>query len=488
MARALLPLAAFAFALATLVPGFWIPSLWTDEAATASAVRRSWEELFFMLGKVDVVHGLYYVLVKSLTDVVGVSEITLRAPSIAASAAGAAAVAAAGRRLGGPPIGLAASAILVLLPRFQFAGTDARSYAFTVFGAALCILFLARLRDEGRVRDVVGFGAAAAISTGFSFYCVLLVPVAVLAALLDRRLGPHWWKLAVAGIPAAAVAAFVAAIASHQTFQVAWIPPLDWHVGREMLLVQYFSHAAMWPDSGGIIPTSGTRLVVGMVVTAAVVLSLAAWGVFRRPRAATMAIGVTLVCVPAAVLVVGSALMGSSFYLPRYLTFTASGVCLLAALGLESLIRLGVARWVAAAAVVALVVGSGLAIAGQRTENGRSPSDDFRFVANTIRENASRGEAFAIAAGEDLFLAAYPEPFEGLVDLTRGISAAEWGLIFNQRFPIDSRADLVARQNVVWSISPIGKPEDEQYLSEHGFAERGRWTGTGHVIVRFVKS
>jgi mannosyltransferase len=440
-----------------------------------------------MLGKVDAVHGLYYMLVKSLTDEFGISEISLRLPSIAAAALAAAALAAAGRRLGGPRVGLVSAVFLVLLPRIQFAGTDARSYSFTVLGAALCVLFVSRFRDGVRSRDAIGFGAAAAMSTGFSFYCVLLVPIALLAALFDARLRPHWWKLALAGLPSGAVAAGIATIASHQTFQVAWIPAIDWHVAREVLFLQYFSHAAMWPDAGGMVPSSGLQLVAGMIITAAVVVPLAIWGALRPQRTLATALGATLVCLPPAVLVVGSALMGSSFYLPRYLTFTAPGVCLLAALAFDSLLRLRAARWVAAVAVIGLVSGSCLAITGQRTENGRSPSDDFRFVATTIRDHAARGDAFAVAQGEDLFLAAYPEPFEGLVDLTRGISAAEWGLIFNQRFPLDSRSALVDEQKVIWSITPVGKADDVRFLAAQGFAEKGRWTGTGHVIVKFVR-
>ncbi|AMM33286.1 hypothetical protein SA2016_2620 [Sinomonas atrocyanea] len=484
--RLILPLAAAAFALVTLVPAFWVPSLWTDEAATASAVRRSWPELFFMLGKVDVVHGLYYMLVKSLTDAVGVSELSLRAPSIAAGAAAAAALAVAGRRLGGPRAGLAAAAVLVLLPRFQFAATDARSYVLTVLGTSLCLAALAALRDSGRWRAAVGFGAALMVSTGLSFYCILLAPVAVLAALADRSLRPHWWKVALASVPAAGLAAWVASLASRQTFQVAWIPPLDGHVVPEIFLLQYFSHASMWTDAG-IVPRASAPLVVGMVMTAVAVLALAVWGTVRRPRSFTTVLGLGLIVVPLAVLLIGSALMGSSYYLPRYLTFTAPGLCLLAANGAVSLSRAAASRWVAGAAALTLAGGAVLAIAGQRTEFARSPSDDFRFVADTIRDHARPGESFAVAAGEDLFLAAYPRPFEGLVDLTRGISAAQWGLIFDQRFPLESRSALVDRQKVVFAIRPVEKPQEEQFLRSRGFTEQARWTGPGHVVVKFVK-
>ncbi|MGT2461173.1 hypothetical protein [Sinomonas atrocyanea] len=73
------------------------------------------------------------------------------------------------------------------------------------------------------------------------------------------------------------------------------------------------------------------------------------------------------------------------------------------------------------------------------------------------------------------------------MDLTRGISAAQWGLIFDQRFPLESRSALVDRQKVVFAIRPVEKPQEEQFLRSRGFTEQARWTGPGHVVVKFVK-
>jgi hypothetical protein len=45
----------------------------------------------------------------------------------------------------------------------------------------------------------------------------------------------------------------------------------------------------------------------------------------------------------------------------------------------------------------------------------------------------------------------------------------------------------VDRQKVVFAIRPVEKPQEEEFLRSHGFSEQGRWSGPGHVIVKFVK-
>ncbi|RBL84398.1 hypothetical protein DDE05_24125, partial [Streptomyces cavourensis] len=62
-------------ALWTLALGLWglsrQNSVWRDEAATWQVARRSTVEITQMLGNVDVVHGLYYLLMHGLFDLFG---------------------------------------------------------------------------------------------------------------------------------------------------------------------------------------------------------------------------------------------------------------------------------------------------------------------------------------------------------------------------------------------------------------------------------
>jgi hypothetical protein len=56
-------------------------SFWRDEAATLSAVRRPLGVLFHVLGRTDVVHGCYYLLMWVVIRLFGSSELALRFPS-----------------------------------------------------------------------------------------------------------------------------------------------------------------------------------------------------------------------------------------------------------------------------------------------------------------------------------------------------------------------------------------------------------------------
>jgi len=82
-------------------------SYWRDEAATMSAVQRSFGNLLQTLGNIDAVHGAYYILVWPLVRIGGTGELVTRLPSAVAVAGAAAAVAALGRRLVSPRAGLA---------------------------------------------------------------------------------------------------------------------------------------------------------------------------------------------------------------------------------------------------------------------------------------------------------------------------------------------------------------------------------------------
>ena len=72
--------------------GSWNASLWTDEAATISAARRSLPELWAMVQNIDAVHGLYYLSMDFWVGLTGESAFLLRVPSALAIAVAAAGV------------------------------------------------------------------------------------------------------------------------------------------------------------------------------------------------------------------------------------------------------------------------------------------------------------------------------------------------------------------------------------------------------------
>ena len=67
--------------LAVTLWGIKSASYWRDEAATLSATRRSFPQLIRMLGNVDAVHGVYYVLMWPVVHLIGTDELAMRLPS-----------------------------------------------------------------------------------------------------------------------------------------------------------------------------------------------------------------------------------------------------------------------------------------------------------------------------------------------------------------------------------------------------------------------
>src|ERR1017187_10049087 len=78
-----------AITLAVMLWGVSARPYWGDEADTVSAVSRSVPQLIRLLGHVDAVHGLYYLLLWPVVRVAGVSEFATRLPSAVAMAAAA---------------------------------------------------------------------------------------------------------------------------------------------------------------------------------------------------------------------------------------------------------------------------------------------------------------------------------------------------------------------------------------------------------------
>jgi len=80
--RALDPLIVGLLATAISLAGAARPSFWYDEAATISAsYSRSLGQLWRMLGNVDAVHGLYYVLMHGWFQIFPTTEFWSRARS-----------------------------------------------------------------------------------------------------------------------------------------------------------------------------------------------------------------------------------------------------------------------------------------------------------------------------------------------------------------------------------------------------------------------
>ncbi|GLW45773.1 hypothetical protein Stsp02_14350 [Streptomyces sp. NBRC 14336] len=214
-------------------------SVWRDEAATWLVARRSTAEICHMLENVDVVHGCYYLLMHMLFECFGAGTTTLRLPSVLALAVAAGCVAVIGQRLAGTWAGLAGGLALGMLPAVQFHLQEGRPYALVAAGAGISTLLLVTVLQEGGAgARWFGYGGTVALM-GLLNWLSLMILAAHLVTLLwcgvRREVWLRW--------TAAAVSAFLCALplilfSRGQAGQVAWIPPLTWHmmIGPAVLL------------------------------------------------------------------------------------------------------------------------------------------------------------------------------------------------------------------------------------------------------------
>src|ERR1700758_896211 len=161
------------------------PSLWFDEGATISAsASRSLPELWRLLGHIDAVHGLFYLLMHGWFAVFPPTEFWSRVPSCLAIGAAAAGVVVFAKQFSSRTIAVCAGVVFAVLPRVTWAGVEARSYAFTAIRRNTWRLWLL-------------YAVALMLSILLNVYLVLLVPTyAVVTPLLRRcKSVVLWWAI-----------------------------------------------------------------------------------------------------------------------------------------------------------------------------------------------------------------------------------------------------------------------------------------------------
>ena len=313
-------------ALTMLALGLWRldePELWRDELFTWSAITRPLPDAVRMLGEVDAVLGLYYLLMSGWTALFGTGVVALRLPSVLAMAVVAAIVARIGGELLSPRAGMLAGLVLCALPSASRAAQEARPYAFAMLAAAAATLLLGRALRRPSTGTWIWYAITLAVAGYvhlFAFTVVLGHAVAVVALTGFRK---RSWVIAATA--ASVAVAPVALVGATQRAQVAHLPL----TAPEMLYT--------YPET-----------LVGSAVVAGIALAFAVPAAVRSPRIGWIA--GALVVVPAvALFAVGGAV---HVFAPRYLVFTLVGWVVLAGAGVARSKR--PARWVSLALIFLL--------------------------------------------------------------------------------------------------------------------------------------
>ena len=196
------PLAIATFAVLLSAAGAARPSLWFDEAATISAGSRSVPELWRLLGNIDAVHGLYYLLMHGWLAVFPATEFWIRLPSCLAVGAAAAGVVVLGRQFTSRTVAVSAGIVFAILPRITWAGIEARPYALSTACAVWLTVLVVVAARRDRPMWWIAYLVGLVVSTVVNIFAVLIVlphVVAVTLAAGQRLTRARWTGWAAVG-------------------------------------------------------------------------------------------------------------------------------------------------------------------------------------------------------------------------------------------------------------------------------------------------
>ncbi len=441
-------------ALATVISAAWAsrPSLWFDEGATISAAAsRTLPELWRLLGHIDAVHGLYYLLIHGWFAIFPPTEFWSRVPSALAIGAAAAGVTVFTRQFSPRTVAVCAGVVFAILPRTTWAGMEARSYAFAVAAAIwLTVLFVAAVR-RNRPQRWVGYAVALMVSILLSLNLILLVLVyAAMLPLLapkgSRKFPVIWWA-ATTAVALGVMTPFIL-FAHGQAFQVNWLFPVSWHYAFDIVQRQYFDHSVPF------------AVLSAVIMVAAIVARLAGAPAPAGDMRRLLTICIAWIVLPTAAVVLYSAI-GEPMYFPRYLILTAPAMAVLLAICIITVAR---RPWLIAGLVV-LFVGAAIPdyLFVQRWPYAKE-GWDYSQVADVISSHAAAGDCLLAdntvpwrPGPVRAVLATRPGAFRSLIDVERGVYGPKVGSLWDGHVAVWLTTAKINKCTTLWTITNYDK-------------------------------
>jgi mannosyltransferase len=432
------------------------PSFWYDEAATISAAySRSLSQLWHMLGNVDAVEGLYYLLMHGWFTIVPPTEFWSRVPSGLAVGAAAAGVVVLGNQFASRTVALASGVVCAILPRATWAGIEARPYALSMMAAVwLTVLFVRATRRDDAWAWLY-YGLVLAMSVLLDVYLLLLTPAYLVFICAFRRSRTVVLRFTLASVLAGCALTPFLVSAIGQTHQISWVAPIAHRTIEDVAMQQYFERSPPF------------AILSALIVATAIVLWL-----FTSTRLVegdrqllTLAIG--WLVIPTAVIVIWSALV-HPVYTPRYLCFTAPAMTLVLGVCIGAL---AVTRWAAPAVVCLLAIAAAPNYVSVQRNPYAKYGMDYSQVADLIATTAAPGDCLLVndtvtfmPAPMRPLLAARPDAYRKLVDLTLWQRATDRNDVFDTNLIPEVVAKPLSQCRVVWIITQADKamPAHEQ--------------------------
>ncbi|WP_082951637.1 glycosyltransferase family 39 protein [Mycobacterium sp. 852002-51057_SCH5723018] len=441
--------------LAAVISGAWAcrPSLWFDEGATISAsASRTLPELWKLLGHIDAVHGLYYLLMHGWFALFPPTEFWTRAPSALAIGAAAGGVVVFTKQfVAGRTTAVCAGAVFAILPRTTWAGMEARSYAFAAAAAIwLTVLFVTAVR-RNRPRWWLSYALALMVSILLSLNLILLVVVyAVMLPLLApagaRRSPVVRWAISSA-VAAAAMTPFIV-FAHGQVWQVNWIFPVSWHYAFDIVLRQYFDHSVPF------------AILTAVLIVVAVAARLKGARAPARDTRRLLISCAAWIVVPTTLVVVYSA-VSEPIYFPRYLILTTPAVAVVMAVCIVTVAR---KPW-PVAGVVLLFAAAALPnyLFIQRWPYAKE-GWDYSQVADLISSHAAPGDCLMVdntvpwrPGPIRAVLATRPGAFRSLIDVERGAYGPKAGWLWDGHVAVWLTTATINKCTTIWTITDHDK-------------------------------
>ncbi|BBY03918.1 glycosyltransferase family 39 protein [Mycobacterium seoulense] len=442
---ALDPLLVGVLAVAVSLGGAARPSFWYDEAATISAAySRSLAQLWRMLGNVDAVHGVYYLLMHAWFQVFPPTEFWSRAPSGLAVGGAAAGIVVLAKQFSSRTVAVAAGVFCAVLPRTTWAGIEARPYALSMLAAVWLTVLLVRAarRDTGWLW--AAYGVALAASIALDVYLALLVAAHLVLVVVSRCARTVLLRFAIAAaVAVCAMAPFLVTVAA-QAHQISWIAPIGRRTLEDVVVQQYFERSPPF------------AALSALLIAAAIALWLSKSVPLPRNDGELLALASAWLVLPTAAILAYSALV-HSIYTPRYLSFTVPGMALILGVCAAAV----TARpWLTAALVTLFAV----AAAPNYVRAQRGPyakyGMDYSQVADLITAEAAPGDCLLVndtvtfmPAPMRPLMAARPDAYRKLVDLTLWQRATDRNEVFDTNLIPEVVANPLSHCGVVWIIT-----------------------------------
>lgn len=453
---ALDPLLVGVLAVAVSLGGAGRPSFWYDEAATISAsYSRSLGQLWQMLGNVDAVHGLYYLLMHAWFQIVSPTEFWSRVPSGLAVGAAAAGIVLLAKEFSPRTVAVTSGLVCAILPRTTWAGIEARPYAFSMVAAVwLTLLLVVAARRERRWLWPC-YGAGLALSILLDMYLALLLPAHVLFICVFRRsrtvLVPFF---ATAILTVCALVPFVIEVVG-QVQQIKWIAPIGHRTIEDVVVQQYFERSPPF------------AVLSALIIAAAIALWLCTSANPAAGDRELLTLAVAWIVIPTGLIVLGAALT-HPIYTPRYLSFTAPAMALVVGVCIAAV---ALRPWAAAAIVLLFAVAATPNYVRAQRNPYAKYGMDYSQVADLITARAAPGDCLLVndtvtfmPAPMRPLMAARPDAYRKLIDLTLWRRATDRNDVFDTNLIPEVVANPLSHCGVVWIITQAdaSQPAHEQ--------------------------